>query len=161
MARRTQRNAGGNSNTLLLLAAAGVGVYGYMQGWFSGLFGAAAPAATSAAPAPAAVPPLGTTVSSAAQVGAQAAAKDPFILPDGPTFQATVATPPSGYTPFSLTDKGNVFLRSDVYAAANAAVNANSAPLSLSALQSLMTTGGMSGLGQYAHYLGTRYGKWR
>ena len=155
MARRTRRNAGGgNTNTILLLAAAGVGVYGYMQGWFKNLF--STPAATPP-PAPTPPPALGATVSNAAQVAMQAAAKDPYILPDGPTFAAVVATPPAGYTPFSLTDKGNIFLRNDVYAVANASVNTNGAPLSLSALQSLMTAGGMSGLGQYAHFLQSRY----
>ncbi len=173
-----------DTGTILLLGGgAALLYYGYTQGWFSNLFGASAPAAGStltaaqqaallaaaanmntgvpaSATPPAAVPALGTTVTSAAQVAAQVAAKDPYILPDATTFGAYSVTPPMGYASFSLTDKGNVLLRQDVADAANLLVGTTSNPISLTDLQALMSTKGLSGgLGDYRRHLYSRVGR--
>ena len=180
---RTRRNAGGgNTNTILLLAAAGVGVYGYMQGWFSGLFGTTA-ATTTAAPAgsvPAdyVPPPLGTVVTNVTDALAQIAAKDAYVIPNAATFASIQAAGfPSGYNVITTTDSGPVLLRPDVYSfvstsiannvtratsqgAAAASIQA-AGQITLAGIQQMMTLGGLSGLGQYAHYLQTRMGRWR
>jgi 3D (Asp-Asp-Asp) domain-containing protein len=61
---RTRKNAGGSgSEMLVLLAAAGVAVYGYMQGWFASLgFAPAAAAPSNSGSAPVSCP-TGWTVS--------------------------------------------------------------------------------------------------
>lgn len=176
-----------STGTILLLGAVGVAVYGYTQGWFSQLFGVTAiPGTTTldasqtaaikaqlaalaaqgtnppptASPTPAAVPALGTTVTSAGQVAAQVAAKDPYILPDATTWGAYSVTPPAGYSNFNLSDKGNVLLRQDVASLANLQVGATGNPIALTDLQGLMTTKGLSGgLGDYRRHLYSRTGR--
>lgn len=79
-----------------LLAAAGVAIYGYYQGWFGGTTVVAAPVpspsigtsnpitnpATQIVNTPSTPPPLGTVVTTGNDVAAQLAAKYPFIIPD-------------------------------------------------------------------------------
>ena len=105
-----------------------------------------------------AAPALGATVTGAAQVAAQAAAKDPYILPDAATFATFAQTPLPGYAAFSLTDYPNVLLRQDVWAAANTQVGTTSTPLALKDLQALMTSKGLSGYRDYVRHLVTRGG---
>lgn len=99
-----------STGTLLLLAAAGVGVYGWMQGWFA-QFGLSAPGsspapspnpntgtsssggATVKTPAGPVVPALGTVIHNAADLAAQVAAKDAYIFPDN----SLIGSPPVGY----------------------------------------------------------------
>ena len=120
---------------------------------------AAAQTGSAATPAPT-VPALGTTVTSAAQVAAQVGANDPYILPDATTYGAYSVSPPMGYASFNLTDKGNVLLRQDVANAANLQVGTTSNPISLTDLQALMSTKGLSGgLGDYRRHLYSRTGR--
>lgn len=181
--------AKGSSNTILLLGAAGVAFYGYTQGWFNSILSSfgpiinvggggssgtnpqltaaqaaaiqAAAAKQGSAPIPpvATVPPLGTIVKNAGEVQAQAAAKDPYILPDAGTFTPYAMSPLPGYVAFGLkagNDYSNVLLRQDVYDLANSTVSASGNPLSLTDLQALMKTKGLSGLGDYRRHLYTR-----
>lgn len=174
-----------DTNMILLLGAAGVG--GYL--WYTGKlasFGLPGPSSTPATPpapplttaqqanailaaqqaagsgsgtnAPA-VPALGTTVKSAADVAAQAAAKDAYILPDAATFTTFAQTPLNGYQAFSLTDYPNVLLRQDVWATANTQVGSTGTPLSLKDLQALMTKSGLSGLGDFRRHMFVRSGR--
>ena len=157
MPRRSNPEHTGN---LLLLVGVGVAGYlAYVNGWFSSLFGGVTAAAqpltvtttgTGTTTAPAAsvtAPPLGTTVSSAAQVAAQVAANYPYILPNATTFGAYTSSAPSGYAAFYLTDAGNVLLRQDVASAANQQVSSSGVSMSLSDLKTLMQSKGLSGLG--------------
>ncbi len=187
---RTKRNAGGgNTNMILLLAAAGVGVYGYMQGWFSGLFAAAAPAATTTTtaqldpvtltPNAAYVPPrLGTVVTNLTDALAQIAAGDAYVIPNAATFASIQAAGfPSGYNVITTTDSGPVLLRPDVYSfvsttITNNVTNATKAGAAAASIQTagqttmagikqMMTLGGLSGFGQFRQYMATRTGRWR
>lgn len=119
---RTRRNKGGDSSgTIMLLGAAAVAFYGYTQGWFAGLFGTAAPVAaaapTSTGPV---VPKLGTVVTNAADLQAQVAANDPYILPSA----AIQGSAPAGYTTATNAKasetgapNGQFYLRNDVASA--------------------------------------------
>jgi len=184
-----------STGTILLLGGLGVAVWGYFQGWFSSLgFTPAAakpvtgtPAASTAATPPAATaaaPKLGTILTSAAQLAAQVAAGDAYILP-GPSL---ISSPPTGYTlatdsnnaevgfAAGNTAPGSFYLRDDVAAALVATINAGQLatqtgpgnvttatlyqfPIqSLTQLQQVMTGAGLHGLSGLAQYLYTRTG---
>ena len=191
-----------STGTILLLGGLGVAVWGYFQGWFSSLGFAPAAAATTpgttttttttstAANPPAATaaaPKLGTVLTSAAQLAAQVAAGDAYILP-GPTL---ISQPPTGYSlasdsnnaevgyPATNTAPGTFYVRNDVAAALVGVLNAaqvathtgpgnvTTATLyqfpiqSLTQLQQIMTAAGLSGLGGLAQYMYTRTGRVR
>ena len=152
------------SDTIMLLGAAAVAYYGYTQGWFSGILGklgggAPAPATPAAAPAPA--PTLGSKVGTVAQIAAQAAANDAYILPDWTMLPSASTPAPSGYSQFVLTDyPQGVFLRQDVDILANQIVG-SSGPIALADLQKAMTAKGLSGLGDFQRYIVTRTGRIR
>lgn len=114
---------------MLLLGAAAVGVYGYMQGWFDTLIPAAVlpksnPTGTTnpitnpktqIVNAPSTPPAVGVVVNSGNDVAAQAAAKVPYILPSN----AIVSQAPSGYALVKVKDTGGVnsgfiYLRNDI-----------------------------------------------
>jgi hypothetical protein len=180
---------GGGGSTILLLGAAGVAIYGYFQNWFASFgFASTAAAATPAAPAsttPAAstasVPALGSVVHSAADVAAQVAAKDPYILPDN----SVISQAPVGYvlaansTPAETgTTNGQFYLRSDVADAVVALINAvntaagrgasaslltlyNFPIANLAQLKTIMSSKGLTGLGDYQRHMYTRTGRYR
>lgn len=175
--------AKGSSNTILLLGAAGVAVYGYTQGWFNTILasfgGAAAAPAIAAKPAAAVtpVPPLGTTVTNAADALRQVAANDAYVLPDAATFVSFQGALPGGYNTVTTTDKGQILLRPDVYAAvsgvlsnrvkraADAGASAtsiqNAGQTTLAEIQTMMSTQGLSGLGGLQRHMLTRTGRAR
>ena len=168
-------------STILLLGAVGVGGwYLYSSGMLAS-FGIGAPAAAApppptgggtTAPAATTVPPLGTTVTTAAQVLQQAAANDPYIIPDAPTFAMVQTALPNGYNWVNTSDKGGVLLRPDVYSAVNAFIQArvaratggspqsitNASTPSLADIQGAMTNSGLSGLGDFMRHMSTRTG---
>lgn len=176
-----------STGTLLLLGAAGVGVYGYMNGWFTQWgFGpgavAVTPAAKQAAPAGPAIPAFGTIVHSLSDVAAQAAAKDLYIIPDA----ATISQAPSGYTLVKCSDMtacpgGALYVRNDAASALVATTNsvmgavaqATGVPATpvtlanlyqfpisdLSGLQSSIKTAGLSGMGDFQRYVYSRTGR--
>lgn len=179
--------AKGSSNTILLLGAAGVAVYGYMQGWFDSIlssFGVSAAAAPviaankpAAAPVVTPVPPLNTTVTNAADALRQVAANDAYVLPDAATFVSFQGALPGGYNTVTTTDKGQILLRPDVYAAvsgvlsnrvkraADAGASAtsiqNAGQTTLAEIQTMMSTQGLSGLGDFQRHMGMRTGRVR
>jgi hypothetical protein len=126
-------------NTILLLGIAGVGYYGWTQGWFNSLMssfgGSSSPAPlptptptgqTSVNPAAVAqtpLPALGTKVTSSADALRQIAANDAYILSDPATFSQLQMTLPGGYGWVITTDNGGVLLRPDVYSAVQNVIN--------------------------------------
>jgi len=189
-----------STTTILLLGAVGVGVWGYFQGWFaqwglapaaSGALTAAQKAAlaaaaaaqgaaagtTTAAPAVTPVPALGTTVTNANDVLRQVAANDAYILPDAATFAEFQGALPGGYQTVTTSDKGQILLRPDVYAAvqtliannvsrasaagASAQSIQNASQVSLANIQQTMSTAGLSGLGDYQRHVFSRTGRIR
>ena len=189
-----------NGSTFLLLGAAAVAFYGYTQGWFSSLFGTTAAAATSTAAQQAAaaaaaaakgpvVPPVGTVLTNAADLAAQVAAKDPYILP-GP---ALIGQAPAGYSLAmdsmvgevggTGSAQGGFYVRNDVASALVALMNALqtatnvatggvSAPVTLETLyqypiqnlaqlKTVMSSAGLTGLGDYQRHMYTRTGRYR
>lgn len=158
-----------DNSTLLILG--GVAAIGFA--WYKGMlaqFGIPGPGATPAAkpatgggtppPPQAPTPPALGTIVNQSGVLLQAAAKDPFIMPDAATFGLYAVTPLDGYSAFSLTDVPNILLRQDVYSAANAKVGASGNAISLQQLKDLMKTGGMSGMGDYRRHVFTRTGRY-
>lgn len=175
-----------SSGTIILLGAAAVGVYGYLNGWFTGLFGTTAAAVAAPVPtpvvvptatAPTPVPPLGTTVTNVSDALRQVAANDAYILPDAATFATLQTALPGGYNWIMTTDKGGILLRPDVYAAvqtsisgllarATAAGAATSSlqaagQVSLAQIQSIMASGGLSGFGDFQRHMASRTGRYR
>lgn len=120
------------------------------------------------------VPALGTTVTNASDALKQAAANDAFIIPDAATFSILQAAPPAGYGWIMTTDKGGILLRPDVLSAVqtaitnrvNRAVSQGAAASSiqqagqvtLADIQQMMTTSGLTGLGEYRRHIFTRTG---
>jgi len=177
--------AKGSSNTILLLGAAGVAVYGYMQGWFDSILssfgGGVAPVLAAnkpaAAPAVTPVPPLGTTVTNAADALRQVAANDAFVIPDAATFVSFQGALPGGYNTVTTTDKGQILLRPDVYAAvsnvlsnrvkraASAGASAtsiqNAGQTTLAEIQTMMSTQGLSGWNDFQRHIAVRTGRLR
>ena len=122
---------------------------------------------------PAPVPALGTPVTSASQALAQVAANDAFILPDPVTAAALQGALPGGYNWIQTSDKGIVFLRPDVYAAASKLLTnriqraAGASPasqqaasqISLGDIQTMMSTQGLSGWNDFRRHMYTRTGR--
>lgn len=132
---------------------------------------AAAPAATgtpTSNPAPTAVviPALNTPVSSVAQAAQQSAANYPYIIPASGLFNSLVTTGLSGYMPVVTTDSGAIFVRNDIGKALTTLVNnrliraggaqlsslMNATDITLSSIQQMMQTQGLSGLGLMGLY---------
>lgn len=173
---RQKENPKGGS-MLLLLGAAGVALYGYFNGWFSSLTTAvmASPAptpttgtvnpvtnpATQIVNAPSTPPPIGTVVTNANDLAAQAAASYMYILP-AQSIGNLLSLVPNGYTPIVTADYGTVYLRNDVFGVVSTdlqnriarAVNAGAAAtsiqqstqLSLDQIKVDAQTAGLSGL---------------
>lgn len=124
-----------SSGTFILLGVAAVGVYGYLNGWFSGLLGTTTTAAAAAVPTPtsttaaapaASVPALGSVVHTAADLAAQVAARDPYIFPDS----SLIGQAPAGYVlakDATVSETGTVdgsfYLRADVAQAVLGVIN--------------------------------------
>jgi hypothetical protein len=122
---------------------------------------AASAAASSAAAATTAAVPLGSTVTTSAQVAAQVAAGDAYILADPIAYNVPMMAPAisAGYSLFpGSTDSSIIYLRPNVAAAVAAA---SPAPTTLAQIQAVMSTSGLSGLGDYQRYIYTRTGKFR
>jgi hypothetical protein len=143
---------------------------------------AAAAAAASAAQNSPILPPLGTILNNAPQIALQVAAKDKYILP-GPALYSA-ASPPAGYTAAidALASEvgggsGGFYLRNDIAAAVLATVNGllqaqglpgltlgtlTQFPIeSLSTVNQIATSAGLSGLGDYQRHMYTRTGRYR
>jgi hypothetical protein len=172
-------------STILILGAVGVaGWYAYSSGMLAQFGLAPAGAAPPAAPpppaptgggaaTPPAVPALGTPVTSAAQALAQVAANDAFILPDPVTAAALQSALPGGYNWIQTSDKGIIFLRPDVYAAASTLLTnriqraAGASPasqqaasqISLADIQTMMSTQGLSGFDDFRRHMFMRTGR--
>lgn len=162
-----------NSTLIIVAAISGIG-FAWWKGYLAqfGIPGpssapAAGPVNTGGGTGPAAppaplqppTPPAPGTIVGQGGVLLQAAAKDPFILPDAATFAMYTVTPLAGYSAFSLTDAPNILLRQDVFDAANAQVGASGNPLSLQNLKDLMKGKGLSGLGDFRRHVFTRTGR--
>lgn len=133
------------------------------------------PPPTASATPPPEVPALGTTVTNANQALQQVAANDAYILPDAGTFATLQTALPAGYNVAQTTDKGGILLRSDVYnalqtlignrvskaSAAGASLNSlqNASNVTLNDIQTMMSTQGLSGLGDYRRHLYSRTGR--
>lgn len=177
---RTKQNP--ETGMLLLLGGGAVVAYGIYAGWFNSLFGTTptvvvtpqAPAATSTGNpissgaavvnTPTTPPPLGTVVQTAADTSAQITANYPYIIPS-PTMINTLGAlaAQAGYSAFSTSDMGTVYVRKDIAAAVNTDINnrvqratqagaastsiANASNETFGQIQQLMTTQGLSGLG--------------
>jgi hypothetical protein len=200
---------------VMFVVLGGIAIYGYFQGWFASLglaptaaagavaTGGQAPAATAAGAvakggnppaATAAAGAVGTPVSSAAQLSAQIAAQDPYILP-GPSL---ISSPPAGYSlamdsnvteagGAAGTQQGQFYIRNDVATALIAALNAlgtqenilaqaqgqpasfvpvtlatlyNYPVSNLAQLQTIMSSAGLTGLGDFKRHMATRTGRW-
>src|SRR5579883_1849600 len=179
MARR-KSNPEHAGSILLLAGVAVAGYLAYVNGWLSNLLPAAAPTPTPTPTtgttnpvtnpntqivnAPSAPPPLGTVVTTANDISAQALAGYAYILP-GPGINTSV--PPSGYTAFTTTDYGTIYLRNNVYQVASTdmnnriqrAINAgaaassvqNAGNMTLAQIQQDMSNNGLTGMGMTKH----------
>jgi len=194
---------GSSNNMILLLAAAGGAFYGYKQGWFDSILNslgigvpnvpattalpnptgptatqvAAALAMVAAKPSATPVPPLGTTVTNAADALRQVAANDAYVIPDAATFVSFQGALPGGYNTVTTTDKGQILLRPDVYAAvsgvlsnrvkraASAGASAtsiqNAGQTTLAEIQTMMSTQGLSGWNDFQRHIAVRTGRVR
>lgn len=175
-----------NSTGILLLGGAGLAIYGYLNNWFASMgfpYASAVPVATpvtvataaAAPPVSSGPPPLGTTVTTANDALAQVAANDAYIIPDAPTAALLRSATPAGYSWITTTDKGPILLRADVYApvqtnltntinratAAGAALTSIQAAgqITLAGIQQIMSTAGLSGLGDFKRHMFTRTGR--
>ena len=114
------------------------------------------------------VPPIGTVVSNANDIAAQAQAGLAYIIPS-PSISNVSSLTPNGYSFVSTSDAGNIFLRDDVYNSLQSSIQGRvarvqaqyqatgvQAPVSaiqsagvvtLSQIQVLMSTQGLSGFG--------------
>lgn len=171
--------ASSSTSTILLVGgAAAVAYFGYTQGWFSNLIGSAAPMAAApppvvptpapgqttpgtvgtTPPAPTA-PPLDTTIVSLPQALAQIAAKDLYIKPnlDLYVLLQTAVPPNSGYNFYVDPNGLPLLLRNDVMTAVQA--SPAGATLTLDDIKKLITTAGLSGLGDFRRHMWTRTGR--
>lgn len=167
-----------STGMIVMLGAVAVAAYGYMAGWFT-----TATAATTVLPpstpttgtsatnpinagtqlvnTPSTPPPLGTVVSDANGIAAQAAAGYAYILP-AQSLTNIMSLTPNGYSNINTTDYGSVFVRNNVFSAVNAdlqnrmqrAINSgasatsvqNSSNLTLAQIVTSMSTNGLTGL---------------
>lgn len=167
---------------IFLGLAAIAGYWAYTKGWFStpvAVTTSTQPASTSTTNpvnngaaivnAPTAPPPLGTVVSTAADLAAQVAAAYPYILP-AQTIPSLRSLTPNGYSAIITGDYGTIFLRNDVYAvsaaslenrikrAIDAGADATSVQastlLNLAEIQNQMSINSLSGLAGLAAFGG-------
>lgn len=127
-------------------------------------------AAQAAASAPQAisgsggVPALGSTVSTPADVSAQLAAHDAYIIPSQsmiPTLGAVAAA--GGYSNVTTSDAGTIYLRPDIATAAAAALP-STVPWQLSQIKTIMSNTGLSGhtrygMGDFRRHMASRTGR--
>lgn len=175
MARRRQKQNPNNGGMIAMLAVVGIGVYGWMNGWFTTQTVVATPTpaptptnnpimnpATQIVNAPSTPPPLGTVVGNANDIAAQAAAGLAYILPVQTIGNLTSLTP-NGYSPITTSDYGTIFLRNNVYSVANTDLQNRinraqasgasatsvqaSTQLALNQIQQDMANNGIAGLG--------------